>query len=507
MAMIITATLITVADTDNRMMNREKLFCGLKAMRRAMKAAKFKRHGLCCKIKGMCVLPMVFTAKTKNSLHLMNESRKNMRSTISFLALFLFTAFSMTAQIPDAVYNDRIKTVLLHPAGNPLGYPVIRLNSADALQLYFDDLDASVRNYAYTYQLCNADWTPAMLSQFDFIKGFSQVRITTYRMSSVALTRYTHYQATLPDRNCFPTRSGNYILKVFRDGDTSKLIFTKRFLVVDEKSSAMVQIQQPYNGQIFRTHQKVQLKIALNEQLNVVNHLQQVKVVILQNNRWDNARTNIKPTFFSRNQMEFNPENDCIFPSGKEWRWLDLRSFRLQSDRVERASYLSNGTLIYVKPDVDRSTQRFNFFRDANGQYIIQCTENLNPYWQADYATVHFTFVPPGQTAFSGRDIYLFGQLTNYSLDESNKMEFNEETGTYEKSLFLKQGYYDYMYLTIDHANRNRETSFDVTEGNIWETENNYTILVYYRPLAGRADELIGYTLVNSLAGRKPGIN
>lgn len=427
-----------------------------------------------------------------------------------FLFLFLFLlvhALSLSGQIPDAIYNQRIKSVLLHPAGNPIGYPMIRLNSGDQLQLYFDDLDAGVRNYAYTFQLCNADWTPALLNQFDYIKGFSQIRLTTYRTSSVALTRYTHYQATLPDRNFLPTRSGNYILKVFRDGDTSKLLFTKRFLVVDEKSKAVVQVQQPYNGQIFRTHQKLQFKIALNDQVNVVNHLQQLKVVILQNNRWDNARTNIVPTFFTRNQMEFNTENDCVFPSGKEWRWLDLRSFRLQSDRVERATYLNNGTDIVVKPDMDRSQQRFNFFRDNNGQYIIQCSESLNPYWQGDYATVHFTFVPPGQTAFPGRDIYLFGQLTNYQLDETARLVFNEETGTYEKSLFLKQGYYDYMYVTIDHASKNKLSSFEATEGNIWETENNYTILVYYRPLAGRADELIGYTVVNSLAGRRPGMN
>lgn len=121
-----------------------------------------------------------------------------------FLFLFLFLllhALSLSGQIPDAIYNQRIKSVLLHPAGNPIGYPMIRLNSGDQLQLYFDDLDAGVRNYAYTFQLCNADWTPALLNQFDYIKGFSQIRLTTYRTSSVALTRYTHYQATLPDRN------------------------------------------------------------------------------------------------------------------------------------------------------------------------------------------------------------------------------------------------------------------------------------------------------------------
>lgn len=410
---------------------------------------------------------------------------------------------ALNAQVPEAVISPKIKSVQLYPYGDQLGFPVIRLNSGDQLELHFDDLDGNVKSYYYTYQLCNADWTPAMLSTFDYLKGYSQVRLNTYRVSSIALTRYTHYQATLPDRNCAPSRSGNYILKVFRDGDTSKLVFTKRLLVLEEKSRVQAQIQQPYNGQIFRTHQKVQFRLGLNEGLNVVNHLQQIKVVILQNNRWDNAHTEVRPTFFSRNQMEFDTEADAVFPAGKEWRWLDIRSFRFQSERVLNARYNNASTEIFVKPDMDRSAQRFNFFRDANGQYILQCTESINPLWQSDYATVEFSFVPPDNKPLSGKDVYLFGKLTNYDLSDAAKMTFNEDVGVYQTSVFLKQGYYDYTYVTLDQSARKKTASFELTEGNYWESENNYTILVYYRPLAGRADELVGYSVVNSLAGRQ----
>lgn len=418
-------------------------------------------------------------------------------------AFFLLLYSVVQAQIPDAVYSPRIKSAQLYPTANQIGLPVIRLNSGEQLELHFDDLDGGVKNYSYTFQLCNADWTPAMLSQFDFIKGYSQIRINTYRISSIAYTKYTHYQASLPDRNCVPSRSGNYILKVFKDGDTSKLIISKRMLVVDQKAAAVAQVQQPFNGQLFRTHQKIQLKVNLNEQLNVVNHLQQLKVILLQNNRWDNAITDLRPSFFSRNQLEFNTENDCIFPSGKEWRWLDLRSFRLQSDRVANAIYSTTATEIFVKPDMDRSAQRFNFFRDNNGMYSIECIESLNPFWQADYATVNFSFVPPNNNMLSGKDVYLFGQLTNYNLTEEAKMKFNLEKGVYETSVLLKQGYYDYCYVTIDRNTKKRTASFEFTEGNFWESENEYTILVYYRPLAGRADELVGFTRVNSLTGRQ----
>jgi hypothetical protein len=419
------------------------------------------------------------------------------------LSILLLKLLTVSAQIPDAVYSPRIKTALLYPTGNQLAMPVMQLGAMSALELHFDDLDAGVKYYSYTFQLCNADWTPVMLSQFDFLRGFSQQRLTTYRLSSVAYTRYTHYQATLPDQNCMPTRSGNYILKVFTNGDTSKLVLTKRFLVFDSKSAITAQIQQPFNGQIFRTHQKIQFKIALNEGLNVVNQFQQIKVVILQNNRWDNAVTNIRPSFFSRNVLEYNTENDAVFPAGKEWRWLDIRSFRFQSDRVESAKYSTTATDIIVRPDANRAPQRFNFFRDNNGMFTVETTESINPLWQADYATVHFTFVPGNNAPFPDKDVFLVGQLTNYNLADSAKMEYNAEKGVYERALFLKQGYYDYCYATIDRKDPKRLASFEFTEGNYWESENNYTILVYYRQLAGRADELVGVANVNSLTGRQ----
>ena len=418
-------------------------------------------------------------------------------------AILLFACLPTSAQVKDAIYSSRIQTVQLYPYGNQLSYPIIRLNGTEKLELHFDDLDANVKNYYYTFQLCDADWTPSMLSTFDYISGFSQQRITTYRVSSIAFTRYTHYQAVLPDRNCMPTRSGNYIVKVYLNGDTSRLAFTKRMLVVDDKATIAAQIQQPFSGEVFRTHQKIQFRVNLSDQLNVINQMQQIKVAILQNNRWDNAATNLRPTFFSRNRLEYNTEQDAVFPAGKEWRWLDLRSFRFLSDRIERANKKPASTDIFVKPDADRSSQRFNFFRDNNGMYTIETTESINPLWQTDYATVYFSFVPPDRTAFANRDIFLFGRMTEYNLDDSAKMIFNQDKGVYEKTLFLKNGYYDYCYVTIDKNDKNRKASFEYTEGNYWESENNYTILVYYRPLAGRSDELIGISQVNLYGDRK----
>ena len=416
-----------------------------------------------------------------------------------FLVSGFFFASTVAAQQADKIYKSNIRSVKFHAKGDQLSYPIMRLNSNDQLELHFDDMDADVKYYSYTFTLCNADWTPAMVSQFDYMKGFSNVRINTYRNSSLVLTRYTHYTCNLPDRNTSPTKSGNYVLKVFVNGDTSQVAFTKRFLVIDPKASAGATVVQPFNSTVFRTHQKIQFNVNV-QNIKPTNIFQQIKVVILQNYRWDNSITNLQPTFIRQNILEYNTENQALFPAQKEWRWVDLTSFRLQTDRVEKGDYTNTGQTLYIKPEGERKDLRYMYYRDFNGFYQLMNIEQNNPYWQGDYATVWFRYSTPDRSAIPNKDVYIFGEFTNYELTDANRLIFNEETGMYENKQMLKQALYDYIYITKDK--KTNEVSTEVTEGNWWEAENTYTILVYYKPLGGRVDELVGMMQVNSLANR-----
>ena len=407
-------------------------------------------------------------------------------SLVTVVTLMLFSLYGQ--KNPEAVFKNNIRAVRLHMYGDQQALPVYKLNSGDRLELHFDDLDANVKSYYYTYQLCDYNWQPVRLSPFDYIKGFTQQRITSYRFSSIAFTRYTHYQVILPEANTLPTRSGNYLLKVFLDGDTSKLAFTRALLVLDLKSSLVAQFIQPFTPQFFKTHQRLKFTVNL-EGLNAFNANQQVKVMVLQNNRWDNAIGNVSPTFVRGNTMEYNTENSFVFPGGKEWRWLDLRSFRLQSERVQKADYSKKDTKIFVKPDADRTGQRYIYYQDLNGLYQVTTYESINPYWQGDYATVQFNFITPTLQPYPDKDLYLFGQLTDYKLNAATKMEFNPEKEMYEGTQFLKQGYYNYSYMLVDKNNPAKQTEL---EGDYWETENTYTILVYYKSFTDQADQLIG---------------
>ena len=78
-------------------------------------------------------------------------------------------------------------------------------------------------------------------------------------------------------------------------------------------------------------------------------------------------------------------------------------------------------------------------------------------------------------------------------------MTWNADKGRYERSYFLKEGYYSYCYVTVDRSDALMKPSFAQTEGNHIDTENSYLILVYYRALGARADELVGLSRFNSV--------
>jgi hypothetical protein len=419
----------------------------------------------------------------------------------SFFIFFIVAAISSRAQEADHIYSNNIRTVKLFKQGDVYSYPVLGLNSGDQLELHFDDLETEHKNYYYSFQLCNADWTPANIQTFDYIKGFQSNRISTYRYSSISLTRYTHYQLTFPEKNLYPTRSGNYLLKVFEDDDQSRLIFTRRFLVVDNKAAISAQVQQPLNAQLYNSHQRLQVAVSTAaSRLNTFSP-QDLKVVILQNNVWATSTIMDRPAIYRGNYYEYTDEDKTSFPATKEWRWLDLRSLELLSDRMQRIVDTSNKIEVYVKPDIERGPQVYVYYNDLDGIYTTENRDGNNPYWQSDYAYTHFTFVPPGRRPYQGKSLHIFGELTNYYPDESSRMQFNDSLGVYEKTLFLKQGYYNYSYVTVPDR-KTEGMSFENTEGNYWGTENNYMILVYFRPFGARADELIGFSSINSVFQR-----
>jgi hypothetical protein len=416
---------------------------------------------------------------------------KSMKRKLLFGCLFLMLGSVTTQAQPDRIYQDNIRGVAFFKQGDPYSMPVLELGSTELLELHFDELGRQPRNYFYTFQLCNADWTPADLTFFEYMRGFTQNRILQYRMSSATTTPYVHYQVNLPEKSCLPFRSGNYLLKVFLNGDTSQLAFTRRMLLVQNQVPIAATALQPFDPALQLTHQKIQVNLDVKS-INLF--MQQLgKLVILQNNRWETARSPEQPLLIRENRVEFNAELDAVFPAGKEYRWADLRSIRFLSDRIDRIDNTSLPPGVFLKTDADRSKTRYVFFPDLNGHFSIGTTDQFNTWWQTDYMDVHFSLEPNGRQPYAGRDVYIWSDATLLLPRNQYKMSWNEGRGVYEKTLSLKQGYYSYSYVT----HRTNDPVFRPdptwTEGNYFETENEYVILFYYRSFGSRYDELLGF--------------
>lgn len=420
--------------------------------------------------------------------------------TIFLLIFWLCACKNGLAQVPDQVYSNTIQSIKLTKMGDPLSYPILELGSIDQLELQFDELGTMPKSYYYTLQLCQSDWTPTSLQPFDYLRGFISSRIRNYRPSSLAQLRYIHYQAAVPEPNSGPTRSGNYLLKVFLNNDTSQLIFTRRVLVVSKKIGVAGFVKQPFDGQLLLTHQQLPISVTPLQQLNASFSPTELRVYVVQNRVWATAQLQKTPTVFRGNYFEYSDESFSVFPAGQEWRWVDLRSFRLRSERVSaiQDSDTSSRVDIYVNPDGQRAGKMSLQYRDINGALQFESRDNPIVSYQGEYGWVHFTYVPPGGRAFSGREVFVFGELTGYQLLSSNKMDFDAEKGCYTKALLLKQGYYNYAYVTNEGTANQPTPSTSLTEGNYWGTENEYMVLVYVRAMGSRADELIGYTLLHS---------
>jgi hypothetical protein len=420
------------------------------------------------------------------------------------LLVLLLPLYATSTGLEEEVRKPGILSIKLFKVTDQASYPIIGLGEFEQLELHFDDLSTSAKSYSYAFVLCNADWSPTVLSQMDYTKGFTQNRITQYRFSAGTFARYVHYQARIPTNNSYPSRSGNYLLKVFENGDTSKLLFSRRLLVADLRLQVTAQIAQPFAQETFLTHQKVITRIDPGK-VDIFNPQQMLRVVVLQNHRWDNAQWASAPTFIKGKILEYNAEDNFVFEGGKEWRWLDLRSFRLQSDRVKRIDYQPSSYNIFVRTDSVRSSKRYMYFNDLNGRLFYANLENINPWWQSDYGRVFFSIKPDNAAALRNHRVYLFGELTGYSLSDEFRMKWNEETQQYENSVMLKNGWYNYLYVTRPENRETTRPSMRLTEGSVWDSENTYTVLVYYRPFGGRADELVGFTQVSSLLFLNPG--
>lgn len=411
------------------------------------------------------------------------------KTITSFLSLSLLLVGSALSQVfEDKVYSEHVHSVRLFPQGsqqdNQLDAPVISLSDSRSLVLLFDDIAYDPEQYSATLIHCDADWKQSALRNNDFSINFNEYNIQEYSYSVNTRIPYIHYEFSVPR----VTKSGNYILKVYRNRDQNEVILTRRFMVYEELFATGASIVPPSQTADRRALQ--QINVAVNySKVDLVDPTTQVKVVIRQNQRWDNAKYLAKPTFLNQiaKSIRYEPfDGTSTFRAGNEFRFVDLRFIRatglnIADIKVEETVILANALV-----DKPRPGGVYSQYLDMNGQYMVFTNDRPggDPEVESEYIYTTFYF-----QAEADRNVTMLGALTAWGKSPESKMVYDPKSGVYSTSILMKQGWYDYHYAISSEEGYDSES----IEGSFFETENEYEILVYYRALGSRYDQLVGY--------------
>lgn len=402
--------------------------------------------------------------------------------------LMLLLIFQGSFAQDDLNDPEYIKSVIVKPVGANRFAPVIRLG--ETLQVSFDDLVADEREYHYKLEHCNEYWESSKLNESEYIRGYASDRIRNYENSFNTLQPFTHYHFTIPNNETSIKISGNYKLSILTEDD--EVVFERKFVVYESQVTVGVTVHKSRDISTINSKQSVEFSVNYPS-FRIDNPKEELYTVILQNNNWQNAISDLKPQFFRGSQLLYKYNKETSFWAGNEFLYFDTKSIRnttLNVARVDQGEHLYH-TILYT--DDARKNRPYTLNPDINGNFIVRKLTNNNEALDADYSWVHFSL--KADHVRNDEKVFVHGNFNNWQLDTSNEMSYNMDSGLYETMLLLKQGFYNYQYVTV---NENREVHNYTVDGSYYQTENDYTVLVYYKKFGSRYTKLIGVGFGNS---------
>jgi len=407
--------------------------------------------------------------------------------TLSFATLNAYCSVQT-----DSAWRYDVKTVELYLEGGPQvlrneqATPVLTLGARQTLVLEFDILGAEPESLRWHISHCSRRWQPDSLEVQDFMTGFPEGTVDAYDPSFTTLNDYIHYRTTLPDRYAEFIHSGNYVVAVTTDeGDT---LLTRRFCVSEEVATAYLELTRPYDGIDIDRRQELDVTVG-SQSMSLMP--QYVSVEAQQNGRLDNRRW-LEFSGYDGQRLAFRYRQSNIFHGGNTFRYFDCSNIRTPMYNVLRVAEYGGEYLALLKPDENRSAKHYITETNLLGGYKVNVWDRNNPRTEAEYVWVSFSL--PVEQPLMDANIYIVGALTDWQLDSTSLMEYNPQRRAYTKRLQLKQGYYAYQLLALPTYPVTQPLSHSATarlEGDHHETPNRYTVRVYYRSPADRADRLL----------------
>lgn len=405
-----------------------------------------------------------------------------------FLFFFCIYFFQLGYSQTNLTEPDYIKTIIFKPTTTNNYAPIIKLG--ERIQLSFDDLNADEHDYTYKIEHYTMNWEVSNISEFEFIQGYAEDRIREYENSFNTLQPYTNYRLTIPNNTTKILISGNYMLSVLNEDE--EIVFKRRFVVYQPKVAVGVAVYKSRDIATINTKQSVEFIINYPT-YRINNPGKEIYPVVLQNNNWYTAITGLKPQFYRGSQLLYKYNKETSFWGGNEFLFFDskvIRSSTLNIANVELGEELYN---TYLYTNEERAQLPYTLFPDVNGNFVIRTLNGNNNYTDADYSWVYFSL--KSSKIFKEKDIYISGNFNNWELNDTNKLHYNTKSGLYEATLLLKQGFYNYQYVT---KTKNGEINYHEIDGSHYQTENDYTVLVYYKKFGSRYTQVIGVGFGNS---------
>lgn len=416
----------------------------------------------------------------------------NKSLTVFLLCLIRLSLHDAKADVPlvDAVFKSTIKTVQFYSRTADTAIMPITYISTQDLSLEFDEIGDEANSYYFKIIHCNADWLPSNLKSIQYMKDFNEIFIQSRQFSTATLVPFTHYTAIIPAMMV----SGNFLIKVFEEGNENNVLLTRRFMIVENRITIQGQAGFPNNTAKVRTHQMVNFNI-FYPNYYVVNPSVQMKVIVRQNYDWRTATAPLPPLYIREDlrQLEYTFYNDATtYPGGNEYRYFDMRSFYFGGFNVGRIIKAKDSTTkVILALDHTRNSKMYILWNDLNGRYFIQNYETGGSRLEPDYGNVTFSLETE---EMPDANVYVYGALSNWELAPENRMKYNKDHGTYEVQMLLKQGIYNYRYFVTGKG-----MDENYFEGNYSATENVYDVIVYYRIPGEFYDRIIGYQTMRSV--------
>ena len=407
------------------------------------------------------------------------------KAFLLFVLLYLvFPANVSARKYKTGAFSDVVKTLHVGVIDKPFSSPIIELEGDLWIEISFDILEPEPHTYTYTLTHCNADWTPSQLIQSEYMSGFQHRIIEDYAVSFNTTMDYVNYRLTFPNEDVYLKVSGNYLVQVFPENSDAPVLHAC-FSVVEPTASISMQVTSQTDKGMNNYYQQVNFSVGYGNE--VKTPMQDLKVYVQQNNRIDNEAALVKPLSVQNNKLIFEHIPMLIFEGGNEYRSFEMITHQYTGLNIESVEFHPPYYHVVLRPDMIRSRRPYSFSEDINGRFVVRTLSGIDYSYEADYQIVHFYL--PCEEPFPEK-VYILSEAFNNLLDARSQMDYSVADKGYVKSVLLKEGYYNYLY--VMQKDDRSPAGTGAIEGNFYQTENEYRVMVYFRPIGGRYDRLIG---------------